>query len=89
MPSSSHSEDGDGDSILADEIPLGSPRGPTPCIAPCLFGTRLAFTYFQRPAPAADVLNYANEDELWFTVDEQLLYLSFFQDSGPLNAGCL
>lgn len=25
----------------------------------------------------------------WFTVDDQLLYLSFFQDSGPLNAACL
>lgn len=25
----------------------------------------------------------------WFTIDDQLLYLSFFQDSGPLNAACL
>ncbi|KAL8287200.1 hypothetical protein RQP46_003652 [Phenoliferia psychrophenolica] len=25
----------------------------------------------------------------WFTVDDQLLYLSFFMDSGPLNAACL
>ncbi|GAA6059789.1 hypothetical protein JCM10212_003684 [Sporobolomyces blumeae] len=25
----------------------------------------------------------------WFTIDDQLVYLSFFQDYGPLNVGCL
>ncbi|KWU43272.1 phosphatases II, partial [Rhodotorula sp. JG-1b] len=25
----------------------------------------------------------------WFSIDDQLVYLSFFQDYGPLNVGCL
>ncbi len=90
LPSaSSHSEDGDGDSIIQDEPVIGSPVGYKPGGPICQFGNRLAYTYFARPAPAAEVLNDGNEDEFWFTVDDQLLYLSFFQDSGPLNAGCL
>lgn len=27
--------------------------------------------------------------EYWFTIDDQLVYLSFFQDYGPLNIACL
>jgi len=27
--------------------------------------------------------------DFWFTIDDQLVYLSFFQDYGPLNIGCL
>lgn len=83
--------DPDGDSVLLDSAPVLSPqqRSPRPLVPLCAFGTRLAFTYFARPAPLAEVLNAGNEEEFWFTVDDQLLYLSFFQDSGPLNAGCL
>lgn len=90
LPSaSSVSEDGDGDSVLQDEVVAGSPVGLKPAGPVCQFGNRLGFTYFPKPAPPAEQLNSGNEDEFWFTVDDQLLYLSFFQDSGPLNAGCL
>ncbi|GAA5967534.1 hypothetical protein JCM21900_001192 [Sporobolomyces salmonicolor] len=75
------------------------PSGPV-----CSFGSRLAYTYFPSPAPRPDVLNAltpgrpATEGEPgslaqpgvhWFTIDDQLVYLSFFQDYGPLNVGCL
>ncbi|GAA5978918.1 hypothetical protein JCM11641_000094 [Rhodosporidiobolus odoratus] len=73
------------------------PSGPV-----CSFGNRLAYTYFPQPAPRAEVLNAltpgraggeagagADQGVHWFTVDDQLQYLSFFQDYGPLNVGCL
>ncbi|GAA5889862.1 hypothetical protein JCM5296_002366 [Sporobolomyces johnsonii] len=75
------------------------PSGPI-----CSFGSRLAYTYFPSPAPRPDALNAltpgrpATEGEPgssaqpgvhWFTIDDQLVYLSFFQDYGPLNVGCL
>ncbi|GAA5845160.1 hypothetical protein JCM9279_005457 [Rhodotorula babjevae] len=31
----------------------------------------------------------ADEGVHWFSVDDQLVYLSFYQDYGPLNVGCL
>ncbi|GAA5824045.1 hypothetical protein JCM3770_005137 [Rhodotorula araucariae] len=31
----------------------------------------------------------AEEGVHWFSVDDQLVYLSFYQDHGPLNVGCL
>ncbi|GJN89430.1 hypothetical protein Rhopal_002410-T1 [Rhodotorula paludigena] len=81
----------------ADDL---KPSGPI-----CSFGPRLAFTYFQSPAPRAEVLSAltpgkpaaagvagdegAEEGVHWFTVDDQLVYLSFYQDYGPLNVGCL
>ena len=77
-----------------------SPSGPI-----CNYGSRLAFTYFLSPAPHPDTLNAevpvwpvagtatpggsGPREVHWFTVDDQLLYLSFFMDSGPLNAACL
>lgn len=75
---------------------------PTPAGPICLYGPRLGFTFFTHPAPSPDSLNTATPPGLaatddanlgggayWFTVDDQLLYLSFFMDSGPLNAACL
>lgn len=95
--------DHDGDSILTDSdhqqqsavastsasasavaaAPL-SPSGPI-----CAYGSRLAYTYFPSPAPRAEVLNQLQGEVHFFSVDDQLVYLSFFQDSGPLNAACL
>ncbi|GAA6044358.1 hypothetical protein JCM8097_008406 [Rhodosporidiobolus ruineniae] len=43
-------------------------------------------------APGEGAAAQGDEGEqgvLWFTVDDQLQYLSFFQDYGPLNIGCL
>lgn len=62
------------------------PSGPI-----CSYGPRLAYTYFPSPAPAAEQLNAGTDHDRihFFTVDDQLLYLSFFQDTGPLNAACL
>ncbi|KAK4047913.1 cell division control protein 14 [Microbotryomycetes sp. JL201] len=60
------------------------PSGPV-----CEYGPRLAFTYFSQPAPAQHELNAVQQDAHFFTVDDQLVYLSFYQDSGPLNAACL
>ena len=70
------------------------PSGPI-----CSFGPRLAYTYFKSPAPRSEILNSltaAAESRdadpgsiYWFSIDDQLVYLSFFQDYGPLNVGCL
>lgn len=75
---------------------------PVPSGPICSYGTRLGYTYFAAPAPSPDLLNSISEAHEgaevegeasravhWFTVDDQLLYLSFFMDSGPLNAACL
>ena len=78
---------------------------PTPSLTPsgpiCAFGSRLAFTYFPSPTPPQEQLNSLSTGLLatgggdkdgsvyWFTIDDQLVYLSFFQDYGPLNIGCL
>ncbi|GAA5829948.1 hypothetical protein JCM11251_007944 [Rhodosporidiobolus azoricus] len=78
--------------------PALKPSGPI-----CSFGPRLAYTYFPSPAPREDTLNALTSNSggggagveggeggvLWFTVDDQLQYLSFFQDYGPLNIACL
>lgn len=74
--------------------PTIQPSGPI-----CSYGPRLAYTYFAttatttngrgRPLPAAEQLNQMQRDIHFFTVDDQLVYLSFYQDSGPLNAACL
>ncbi|SGY79777.1 BQ5605_C008g05219 [Microbotryum silenes-dioicae] len=63
---------------------FAQPIGPI-----CAYGPRLAYTYFNSPVPRAEALNAVQDDVHFFTVDDQLLYLSFFQDSGPLNAACL
>jgi hypothetical protein len=57
----------------------------------CSYGSRLGFSYFSSPCPSAQALNsdVRNETDFYFTVDDELLYLSFFQDTGPLNAACL
>ncbi|KAK4052552.1 cell division control protein 14 [Microbotryomycetes sp. JL221] len=60
------------------------PSGPV-----CEYGPRLAYTYFSQPVPSQHVLNACQQDVHFFTVDDQLVYLSFYQDSGPLNAACL
>lgn len=81
-----------------------SPALPAPSGPFCTYGPRLAYTYFKSPAPRPEQLNAGSpgggggsggrvdepqSENHWFTVDDQLLYLSFFQDSGPLNAACL
>lgn len=75
--------DADGDSLLSPP-PVLSPSGPI-----CTYGPRLAYTFFPSPAPRPEHLNAVDANVHFFTVDDQLLYLSFFQDSGPLNAACL
>ncbi|GAA5915806.1 hypothetical protein JCM6882_006104 [Rhodosporidiobolus microsporus] len=72
------------------------PSGPV-----CTFGPRLGYTYFAHPVPREETLNALSSSGatpggegggggvLWFTVDDQLQYLSFFQDYGPLNIACL
>lgn len=97
MSTRSSSVDNDGDSIITDgEVPTATnpssstsaaslqPSGPV-----CSFGARLGYTYFTTPSPRPEVLNQLQGDIHFFTVDDQLVYLSFFQDSGPLNAACL
>ncbi|KAM0751085.1 phosphatases II [Meredithblackwellia eburnea MCA 4105] len=93
--------DQDGDSVLLSRSPSPSASSsnsiPSPLIPPCLYSQRLGYTYFKHPIPVPDTLNNwedsqpqnSPERSHWFTVDDQLLYLSFFQDSGPLNAACL
>lgn len=78
-----------------------SRQSPLPAGPVLSFGPRLGYTYFANPAPRAEVLNAltlgssggegdgGDEGIYWFTVDDQLQYLSFFQDYGPLNVGCL
>lgn len=87
-PTTPHHHDADADSGMIPAIP----RGPM-----CSYGPRLAYTYFDNPTPRPETLNRTNSTDVddpnlnlhWFTIDDQLLYLSFFQDSGPLNAACL
>lgn len=44
------------------------------------------YTYFNGALPNPDSLNDASgESTYWFTIDNQLIYLSFYQDTGPLN----
>ncbi|KAG0144068.1 hypothetical protein CROQUDRAFT_80351 [Cronartium quercuum f. sp. fusiforme G11] len=63
---------------------------PTPIGPICAFGPRLAFTYFSNPIPDPNKLNaIPSTDTYWFTIDNLLVYLSFFQDTGPLNCACL
>lgn len=58
------------------------PSGPI-----CEFGDRLGYTYFAAPVPTADQLNLAHRqtDTFWLTVDNDLTYLSFFRDTGPVS----
>jgi hypothetical protein len=49
------------------------------------YGDRLAFTYFKAPAPTPQQLNRQESDIFWLTVDHQLVYLSFFADTGPVS----
>jgi len=70
-----------------DEALAGADSVEAPQHGPvCSFGPRLVYTFFPAPAPSADALNEAaNGSTYWFTIDAQLIYLSFFQDTGPLN----
>ena len=109
--------EGDGDSIMSDEVAEDGARAtegaiedlsasssgllaaPLPPHAPlCMFGARLAFTYFlSDTTPDPDVLNAQSSDPtasadsqlakdcFFFTTDSALVYLSFYQDWGPLN----
>lgn len=54
----------------------------------CEFGDRLGFTYFAKPLPTAAQLNHAHRhgsETYWLTVDNDLTYLSFFRDTGPVS----
>ena len=58
-----------------------------PAFPVCDFGDRLGYTYFSAPVPTADQLNIAHShtDTHWLTVDQDLTYLSFFKDTGPVS----
>lgn len=58
------------------------PSGPV-----CEFGERLGYTYFSKPVPTAEELNTAHKhtETFWLTVDNDLTYLSFFRDTGPVS----
>lgn len=53
----------------------------------CEFGDRLAYTYFKKPVPTEAQLNtaYGHTPTYWFTIDDDLTYLSFFKDTGPVS----
>lgn len=53
----------------------------------CEFGERLGYTYFAKPVPTAEELNSAHKhtETFWLTVDNDLTYLSFFRDTGPVS----
>ena len=57
----------------------------------CEFGDRLAYTYFKKPVPTEAQLNaaYAHTPTYWFTIDDDLTYLSFFKDTGPVSGLCI
>lgn len=58
------------------------PSGPM-----CEFGDRLGYTYFSKPVPTAEQLNaiHKHTATFWLTVDNDLTYLSFFKDTGPVS----
>lgn len=65
--------------------------GEYPAVA-CEFGPRLGFAFTNEIVP--DALDSSEDDaeatgDYYFTIDDQLVYLSFYRDSGPLNAACL
>jgi len=70
-------------STTATQTPRMRPSGPV-----CEFGERLAYTYFSKPVPTAAHLNsvHSQTNTFWLTVDDQLTYLSFFKDTGPVGA---
>jgi len=70
-------------STAAAATPRMRPSGPV-----CEFGERLAYTYFAKPVPTAAHLNsvHSQTNTFWLTVDDQLTYLSFFKDTGPVSS---
>ncbi|SPO42067.1 uncharacterized protein PSFLO_07550 [Pseudozyma flocculosa] len=71
------------------------PNAPKPSHDLIQVSRRLWFTYFPEPAPSPALLNRKNGRLAapsadagryhWFNVDNDLVYLSFFDDWGPLN----
>lgn len=55
----------------------------------CEFGPRLGFAFTNEPVPEQSDDAAEDDEDYYFTIDDQLLYLSFYRDSGPLNAACL
>ncbi|KAI9615784.1 hypothetical protein KEM48_005455 [Puccinia striiformis f. sp. tritici PST-130] len=60
------------------------------------FGPRLGLACFSNPIPDPLTLNSTHgfiqsnlQPVYWFTIDSLLIYLSFYQDTGPLNCACL
>ena len=90
------SSSGSGSSIqntIADSAqPVPSTSAPMPNLHPagpvCEFGDRLGYTYFAKPTPTAQQLNSAHKttETFWLTVDNDLTYLSFFRDTGPVRS---
>ncbi|OAV97950.1 hypothetical protein PTTG_03173 [Puccinia triticina 1-1 BBBD Race 1] len=69
-------------------------RSPSSAISQ--FGPRLGLTCFPNPIPDPLTLNSTHgiiqsnlQPVYWFTIDSLLIYLSFYQDTGPLNCACL
>jgi len=68
----------------------------TPSLPISQFGPRLGLTCFSNPIPDPLTLNSTHgfiqsnlQPVYWFTIDSLLIYLSFYQDTGPLNCACL
>ena len=69
--------------LKLDPILNVRPVGPV-----CEFGDRLGYAYFAKPVPTPQQLNAAHKhsETFWITVDNDLTYLSFFRDTGPVRA---
>ncbi|GAA6019976.1 hypothetical protein JCM11491_006729, partial [Sporobolomyces phaffii] len=64
---------------LPDQLNAARPAPPAPTASESSTSTSPTTA----PSPSLTGGDY------WFTIDDQLVYLSFFQDYGPLNIGCL
>jgi hypothetical protein len=81
-------KDHEGDSEMSEEASTSlspAPSGLVPTGPILRYGDRLAFTYFAAPTPQPQQLNRPESDVFWLTVDHQLVYLSFFADTGPVS----
>ncbi|PLW22882.1 hypothetical protein PCASD_17810 [Puccinia coronata f. sp. avenae] len=77
-------------------VASGSSAIRTPSLPIAQFGPRLGLTCFSNPIPDPITLNSTHgfiqsnlQPVYWFTIDSLLIYLSFYQDTGPLNCACL
>jgi hypothetical protein len=73
----------DMDSVMSSETDLEA--SPEACYAHtgpmCAYGSRLSYTYFSG-SPTPEQLAAADPGAYWLNIDNQLVYLSFFQVRG-------